>query len=98
MARVDPGHFLEELRFDIKTNDLIKARLVMAHYSQMEAQIQRKALYELSKAPDTFVFPLLVACLAQPPAGHEANPALKELLYSRPGSCGSRSKINRISE
>jgi len=83
MARVDPGHFLEELRFDIKTNDLIKARLVMAHYSQMEAQIQRKALYELSKAPDTFVFPLLVACLAHPPAGHEADPALKELLYSR---------------
>ncbi len=83
MARVDPGHFLEELRFDIRTNDLIKARLVMAHYSQMEAQIQRKALYELSKAPDTFVFPLLVACLAQPPAGQEADPALKELLYSR---------------
>ncbi len=83
MARVDPGHFLEELRFDIRTNDLIKARLVMAHYSQMEAQIQRKALYELSKAPDAFIFPLLVACLAQPPAGHEADPALKELLYSR---------------
>jgi CheY-like chemotaxis protein len=83
MARVDPGHFLEELRFDIRTNDLIKARLVMAHYSQMEPQIQRKALYELSKAPDTFVFPLLVACLAQPPAGQEADPALKELLYSR---------------
>jgi len=74
MAHVDPGHFLEELRFDIETNDLIKARLVMAHHSQMDVQTQRKALYELSKAPDPFVFPLLVGVLAQSSPGQAATP------------------------
>ena len=83
MANVDPERFLEELRFDIETENLIKARLVMAHYSRMDAQTQRKALYELSKTPDSFIFPLLVGVLGSASASDEVDPALKELLFSR---------------
>ena len=83
MANVDPERFLEELRFDIETENLIKARLVMAHYSRMDAQTQRKALYELSKTPDSYIFPLLVGVLGSASASDEVDPALKELLFSR---------------
>lgn len=94
MTNVDPENFLEELRVDIQANNLIKARLVMAHYSQMDAQIQRKALYELSKSPDKFIFPLLVGVLGEVPAGDNVDPALKELLFSK--ALDNPQELNRM--
>jgi len=83
MTDINPRHFIEELRFDIKSNDLIKARLVMAHFTEMDAQTQRTALFELSRAPDPFVFTLLVGLLAASPDPGEQLPMLKELLFSK---------------
>ncbi|MBR9980495.1 MAG: response regulator [Desulfatitalea sp.] len=83
MAEINPDHFIEELRFDIKSKDLIKARLVMAHFAEMDPQTQRTALFELNRAPDTFVFPLLVGLLAADQTTRESQPAVKELLYSK---------------
>ena len=83
MAEINPDHFIEELRFDIKSKDLIKARLVMAHFAEMDSQTQRTALFELNRAPDTFVFPLLVGLLAADEPTRESQPAVKELLYSK---------------
>ncbi|MBI5063057.1 MAG: HEAT repeat domain-containing protein, partial [Desulfatitalea sp.] len=76
-------HFIDELRFDIKTNDQIKARLVMAHMGEMDSQTQRMALLELSRSPDPFVFPLLVAVLAGALESDQEPTAVKELLFSK---------------
>lgn len=83
MTDIDPRHFIEELRFDIKTNDLIKARLVMAHYTEMDARTRRLALFELSRASDRFVFTLLVGLLAATPESDDDMPMVRELLYSK---------------
>jgi CheY-like chemotaxis protein len=83
MTDIDPRHFIEELQFDIKANDLIKAHLVMAHFNEMDAQTQRSALFELSRAPDVFVFNLLVGLLAALPDSGENLSTVKELLYSK---------------
>ncbi len=83
MSDINPQHFIEELRFDIKTNDQIKARLVMAHFSEMDPQTQRTALLDLSRSPDSFVFPLLVTVLAASLESDRQPAAIKELLYSK---------------
>jgi CheY-like chemotaxis protein/HEAT repeat protein len=83
MTKINPQHFIDELRFDIKANDQIKARLVMAHFNDMDARTQRMALFELSRAPDAFVFPLLVAISAQASSSADHSPSIKEVLYSK---------------
>lgn len=83
MGKVDPAHFLEQLRFDIEADDRIKVREVMTHYPEVDARTRRNALYELSKTSDAFVFPLLVAVIGDTPPGDRVDPALKELLFSR---------------
>lgn len=83
MAAINAQHFIEELRFDIETNDIIKARLVLAHFEEVDAKTQRLALFELSKAPDTFVIPLIVRLLADIPDIGESQPSLKEILFSK---------------
>jgi CheY-like chemotaxis protein/HEAT repeat protein len=83
MTDINERHFLEELRFDIKTNDKIKARLVLTHLDEVDATTRRKALLELSRAPAQFAIPVLITLMAEKPELGEAHPDLKEVLYSR---------------
>jgi hypothetical protein len=64
MADINPTDFVEELKFDIKTHDLIKARLVLEHLEQMDQGTQKLALLCLSRAKEEFVIPLIVGLLA----------------------------------
>jgi CheY-like chemotaxis protein/HEAT repeat protein len=83
MTEINAEHFIEELRFDLKTKDMIKARLVLAHFDQVDASIQKLALTELGHGPTDFVLPLLVGVLAAKPQLAEIQPALKEVLFSK---------------
>ena len=83
MAGINEKHFIEELRFDIKENDLLKARLVLEHLDKIDEKIQRQAFSELSSAGEGFVIPLIAEVLAIRPDFGEAFPALKETLYSK---------------
>ena len=83
MTDINPKDFIEELLFDIKANDLIKARLVMSHFDEIDAQTQKIALAELAKAASKFVIPLLVNLLAESPRIGDTYPDIKELLYSK---------------
>ena len=83
MSQVNDHHFLEELRFDIQTNDKIKAHLVLTHFQEVGADTQKMALFELSKAADAFAIPLLVGLLANVPELNQGHPGLKEMLYSK---------------
>ncbi len=83
MAEIIAQHFLEELRFDIETKDKIKAGLVLSHFHEVDDKTQKMALFELSKAPDTFVMPLIVNLLAGESDFGECQPSLKEILFSK---------------
>jgi CheY-like chemotaxis protein/HEAT repeat protein len=83
MPEINAQHYIEELRFDIKTKDKIKAGLVLSHFNEVDEKTQKMALFELSKAPDTFVMPLIVNLLAEKPDFGETQPSLKEILFSK---------------
>jgi len=83
MPDINPDHFIEELKFDIKTNDLIKARLVIAHLPEMNENIQKETLTCLTWAKDSFAIPLIVSLLATHPDFVNQYPVLKELIYSK---------------
>ncbi len=83
MADINSQHFIDELRFDIKTNDKIKAGIVLSHFDEVDDKTQRMALYELSKAPDDFVIPVIVGLLADPSDNGSSQVDLKEILFSK---------------
>ena len=73
MTSINPDHFIEELNFDIKTNDLIKARLVMAHLPEMDESVQKVAFLCLARAKESFTVPLIVSLLAIHPGNSAIN-------------------------
>ncbi len=83
MAAINAQHFIEELRFDIETRDQIKASLVLSHFDEVDDKTQKMALFELSKAPDNFVMPLIVNLLAEQPDLGRSQSSLKEILFSK---------------
>ena len=83
MNGINAEHFIEELRFDLKTKDMIKARLVLAHFNQIDPATQKLALAELGHGPTDFVLPLLAGLLATQPQLAESHPEIKEVLFSK---------------
>jgi CheY-like chemotaxis protein/HEAT repeat protein len=83
VSRIDPRHFIEELRFDIQTQDKIKARLVLDHFADVDDSYQKMALLELSRAPEGFVIPLLVGVLAALSHLCDHHLRFKEILFSK---------------
>jgi CheY-like chemotaxis protein len=83
MAQINTQDFIDELRFDLKQRDKIKARLVLAHFDDVDDATRKMALYELSKGDQEFVIPLLVGILATNANLSEKHPGLKEVLFSK---------------
>lgn len=83
MTTIKPDQFLEELKFDIKTNDLTKAQLVMSHLPEMDKNVQKLAFLCLSRAKESFAVPMIVSLLAAHPEFKAQYPALKEVVYSK---------------
>ena len=57
-------YLLEELRQNIQSNDLMKARVVLAQLGAAEPAIQQRVLFELSRCEGHFAIPLLGHVLA----------------------------------
>lgn len=74
---------IDELRIHIRTSDSARTRQVLSGFEKMDAALQRMALFELSRAPDEFVFPLLVDLVADADGGDNAPPDIRELLFSK---------------
>lgn len=83
MNTIDSRHFIEELRFDIKENDMIKAKLVLSHLLKIDESTRKLAMLELSRADDAFSMPIIINALASNPKVAEECPDLKEILYSK---------------
>lgn len=60
---IDREDYLNELRDNIKSRDVIKARIILDHVAQMDEDVQVRVLFELSRAEDDFAIPLLARML-----------------------------------
>ncbi|MFH1156840.1 MAG: HEAT repeat domain-containing protein [Pseudomonadota bacterium] len=79
MASINPKEFLDELIFCLKEEDLVKAKALLqfASDADVQADVQKQALSELSRAPESVVFPLLEHLTRL----DIANPEIQEALY-----------------
>lgn len=59
MAELNIEHMIEEIQANIRTGDMLKARLVLDHLGAIDKKNQNRLLYELSRGDMTFTVPLL---------------------------------------
>ncbi len=83
MTGINSKDFIEELRFDFKEKDMIKAKLVLSKLSEVDESIRKIALFELNRADDTFAIPLIVNLLAEYKDLSREFPQLSEILYAK---------------
>lgn len=83
MPVINARDFIEELRFDIEEKDMIKAKLVLSKIGAVDDNVCKMALFELNRAEDTFVIPLIVNLIAEHRDLARAYPQLKEILYAK---------------
>jgi len=83
MPEIDATDFIEELRFDIREKDMIKAKLVLSKIGSVEDPVRKMALFELNRAEDSFAIPLIVNLIAEHRELAHSYPQLKEILYAK---------------
>jgi CheY-like chemotaxis protein/HEAT repeat protein len=83
MPGIDDRDFMEELRFDIREKDMIKAKLVLSKIGAVDHGTRKMALFELNRADDVFAIPLIVNLLAEHRDLARNHPQLKEILYAK---------------
>ncbi|BBO78261.1 hypothetical protein DSCW_56780 [Desulfosarcina widdelii] len=83
MPEINAADFIEELRFDIREKDMIKAKLVLSKIGVVEEPVRKMALFELNRADDNFAIPLIVNLIAEQRDLSQSYPQLKEILYAK---------------
>ena len=83
MTEINAKDFIEELRFDIREQDMLKAKLVLSKIGAVDESIRKMALFELNRAEDTFAIPLIVNLIADYKDLARAYPQFKEILYAK---------------
>ena len=83
MPEINASDFLEELRFDIRDMDLIKAKLVLSKIGDVDDSVRKMALFELNRADDAFAIPLIVNLVADHRDLARTYPQIKEILYAK---------------
>ncbi|WP_319407751.1 HEAT repeat domain-containing protein [uncultured Desulfosarcina sp.] len=83
MPEINARDFIEELRFDIREKDMIKAKLVLSKIGAVDDSVRKMALFELNRADDAFTIPLIVNLVAEHRDLARSYPQLKEILYAK---------------
>ncbi len=83
MPELNASDFLDELRFDIRERDLIKAKLVLSKIGDVDDSVRKMALFELNRADDTFAIPLIVNLVADQRDLARTYPQIMEILYAK---------------
>ena len=83
MGKINEQHLLDEIRFDIKQKDIIKARLVLAELDSVGTETQKRALFEVSRSDDDFSIPLLAGIIANNLSIVDTFPQVKETMISK---------------
>ena len=82
MADLNPQHMLEEIQDNIKTGDLLKAQLVLAHIQDVDQKTRNRLIYFLTRADAEFSVPLFIYLLKNQAMVVEEMPIIRETLLS----------------
>ncbi len=82
MSELNYSHMVEEIQANVKTGDLMKARLVLAHIGEVDQKTKNRLLFELSRAPLEFSVPLLLFLLREHTEVTDSMPIVRETLLS----------------
>ncbi len=82
MASLNADHMIEEIKANIQTGDMLKARLVLEHLGEVDKKTQNRLLYELSRGDVAFTVPLLNHLLVNHPDLATCLPIIRETLIS----------------
>lgn len=76
-------HIIAELKDNLKKKDMIKARLILLHITDVDVKTRRRMLYELHREENEFVIRLLNRVLTEAPDLAGASPEIRQLLFSK---------------
>ncbi len=82
MADLNPQHMIEEIQDNIKTGDLLKAQLVLAHIRDVDQKTRNRLIYFLTRADAEFSVPLFIYLLKHQAAVAEEMPIIRETMLS----------------
>ncbi len=85
MAGINPVEFIDELKFCLKEEDIVKAKALLqfASDSTVDAGLQKQALLELGKASEQIAYPLLEYLTNLEISDTEVNESLYELILDK---------------
>ncbi|MBF0469960.1 MAG: response regulator [Gammaproteobacteria bacterium] len=84
--KVNSQHAVDELIANIKHHDLVKARLVLGHFSEIDPAQQRRILFELGRCEAVLAVPLMVLLLVKFDDIERQYPSLRENLLEKVAS------------
>ncbi|KJR97300.1 MAG: histidine kinase [Desulfobulbaceae bacterium BRH_c16a] len=82
MADLNPQHMIEEIQDNIKTGDLLKAQLVLAHIRDVDQKSRNRLIYFLTRADAEFSVPLFIYLLKHQAEVAEEMPIIRETMLS----------------
>lgn len=80
---INSRHALDELIANLESHDLIKARIVLDHFSQIEDGVQRRILYELNRRDERICLALLVYLVVTCPKARKNYPDIAESILAK---------------
>jgi len=83
MAGINSRDFIDELRYDLKVKDLLKAKIVLSSLSEVDEQKIKKTYSELGQADDEFTIHLLADLNGENNDLFKKFPILKEIFFSK---------------
>ncbi len=83
MAKVDSKIATQEILSNIEKRDLIKAKIVLTFFADLDSESQRRILYELCKCDDDMAITLLVSLAVSYPGATELYPTLPETIMGK---------------
>ncbi|MCW7752415.1 HEAT repeat domain-containing protein [Desulfobotulus sp. H1] len=87
MTKISISEFIDELKFCISGKDMVKARALLQFLPRIEAKSQIRTLYEISKAEDRVVHPVLCYMLELPINDASVKNRLYDLLLDKSCAC-----------
>ncbi len=85
MSQINPEEFMDELEFCLKEKDIVKAKALLqfASDTDIDTEIQKKALAELGRADENIAFPLLEYLTKIKISNNEVKDSLYELILDK---------------